>query len=831
MSIRKGNSVLASAPLIDAEPTQGSTSAVSSGGTYSAIQAVKASVEDIEALIPTQASASNQLADKAFVNSSLSTGTGSFIGTFNSVADLEAYSGTLVNGDYAFVVTTDQIGNTVYNRYKYTTATTPASWVFEYALNNSSFTANQWAAINSNATQELIAKISTNEQNISAHTANRSNPHEVTKAQIGLGNVDNTSDINKPVSTAVQNALDLKANTADLGTMATESASDYTKTANLALVATSGDYDDLSNKPTIPAAQVNADWNANSGVAEILNKPTLGTAAAAATTDFATAAQGAKADTALQPGDNISGLTNDAGYVTSASLPKEIEWATYGTTTYQEVSDWLDAGKMVFCYYDRNPDTPASSPHVYTAVYKNSLAIMFTSLETGASSWQTALEWLYVGKPNSISPGWHRGQTRLQNELPAGTSGQVLTYTGTAGVIGSAALSTVATSGDYTDLTNTPTIPTVNDATITITQGGVTKGSFTLNQASGDTIALDAGGGSGLPSQTGNAGKFLTTDGTDASWATPPASGILLEYKEFDHDPNDPHWVKPTMTTYLSASQYPEAHAYLYNEWMTPNTSANYYAWTNGNTTIYTDTATPTTRDSWWDINTNPTSTYPIAMQTYLIVPAYGSVIDDVAADYSTIDDINGVTYTRDAAKDIDAIRTFETETIAGITISYFNSVHGLKMVDMGQNTSGVYDATGDAWYYGISVAAAGTTFMLPVRKIRKLVRAGGTASKWYRLYSDGWVEQGGVSYVAALGQQIDLPITMDGTSYTLTLGGRDPSGDAGIVAYAYRTKNAGNFIADAGFNGTFYPGDLGWQVSGQSTVTPKGSDYYFYVK
>jgi hypothetical protein len=37
----------------------------------------------------------------------------------------------------------------------------------------------------------------------------------------------------------------------------------------------SGDYDDLTNKPTIPAAQVNADWNATSGVAQILNKPTI----------------------------------------------------------------------------------------------------------------------------------------------------------------------------------------------------------------------------------------------------------------------------------------------------------------------------------------------------------------------------------------------------------------------------------------------------------------------------------------------------------------------------------------------------------------------------
>lgn len=49
--------------------------------------------------------------------------------------------------------------------------------------------------------------------------------------------------------------------------------------SSLATVATSGSYNDLSNKPTIPAAQVNSDWSANSGVAQILNKPTLATVA------------------------------------------------------------------------------------------------------------------------------------------------------------------------------------------------------------------------------------------------------------------------------------------------------------------------------------------------------------------------------------------------------------------------------------------------------------------------------------------------------------------------------------------------------------------------
>ena len=47
---------------------------------------------------------------------------------------------------------------------------------------------------------------------LTAHTSNKANPHNVTKSQIGLGNVDNTSDLNKPISTATQIELDKKVN-------------------------------------------------------------------------------------------------------------------------------------------------------------------------------------------------------------------------------------------------------------------------------------------------------------------------------------------------------------------------------------------------------------------------------------------------------------------------------------------------------------------------------------------------------------------------------------------------------------------------------------------
>lgn len=111
-------------------------------------------IDAIEALIPSQATSSNQLADKAFVNSSIATSTATFVGTFNNITDLYAVTTADVN-DYGYVVTTDAVGNTKYNRYKYD----GSQWGFEYALNNSSFTAEEWAAIQSGMTQALRIKL------------------------------------------------------------------------------------------------------------------------------------------------------------------------------------------------------------------------------------------------------------------------------------------------------------------------------------------------------------------------------------------------------------------------------------------------------------------------------------------------------------------------------------------------------------------------------------------------------------------------------------------------------------------------------------------------
>lgn len=51
---------------------------------------------------------------------------------------------------------------------------------------------------------------------LTTHTNNTANPHNVTKSQVGLANVDNTSDSAKPISTATQTALNLKADASGL---------------------------------------------------------------------------------------------------------------------------------------------------------------------------------------------------------------------------------------------------------------------------------------------------------------------------------------------------------------------------------------------------------------------------------------------------------------------------------------------------------------------------------------------------------------------------------------------------------------------------------------
>ena len=107
------------------------------------------------------------------------------------------------------------------------------------------------------------------------------------------------------------------------------------KAESLAKVATSGSYNDLSDKPTIPAEQVNADWNATSGKAQILNKPTIPTVPT-----------------------KVSEFENDAQYITEEAIeslnasfvetdgtadePETPEWQAYVDAKIGDIDTILD---------------------------------------------------------------------------------------------------------------------------------------------------------------------------------------------------------------------------------------------------------------------------------------------------------------------------------------------------------------------------------------------------------------------------------------------------------------------------------------------------------
>lgn len=138
------------------------------------IGTVEAAIAAIEDKIPEAASDQNQLADKQFVNSSISTNTATYRGSFNLVSDLSltvdathaqiaaALAAAIVtadNNDYAFVqvptaTTTPTVIQSV-DRYKFN----GTDWAFEYSLNNSGFTAAQWNAINSGITSGDVTKL------------------------------------------------------------------------------------------------------------------------------------------------------------------------------------------------------------------------------------------------------------------------------------------------------------------------------------------------------------------------------------------------------------------------------------------------------------------------------------------------------------------------------------------------------------------------------------------------------------------------------------------------------------------------------------------------
>lgn len=94
----------------------------------------------------------------------------------------------------------------------------------------------------------------------------------------------------------------------------------------------------------------------------------------------------------------------------------------------------------------------------------------------------------------------------------------LIPYTSYENLITADNLATVAFSGDYADLDNTPIIPTVNNATLTVTQNGTTKGTFTANSNTNTTIALTDTTYESKAAVSGGTAVSLVTTGEKYIW-------------------------------------------------------------------------------------------------------------------------------------------------------------------------------------------------------------------------------------------------------------------------------------------------------------------------
>ena len=112
--------------------------------------------------------------------------------------------------------------------------------------------------------------ISTAQGDTDGHAARTDNPHNVTKTQVGLGNVDNTSDADKPISTATQTALDKKA---DLVNGLVPLSQLPSQVKEMRVVATIAERDAITNKfenLRVYVKDASADSTVSSGGADYL---------------------------------------------------------------------------------------------------------------------------------------------------------------------------------------------------------------------------------------------------------------------------------------------------------------------------------------------------------------------------------------------------------------------------------------------------------------------------------------------------------------------------------------------------------------------------------
>ena len=329
-------------------------------------------ISTIQGLIPNDATTENQLASKDFVNSSISTNTAYFRGTYNIVTDLglttsattsqvatalatkmASLSITPTNNDYCFVSYPNAIDPTQfdkYDRYKYNGEL--LSWEYEYTLNNSSFTALQWAAINSEITNGLVVDLQDLLAGNKTKTINNA-------SIIGTGNI-NTDDFYlctygtttyAQISTAITNGKIpylINGTPERVFFLQVESSSQYIF-MNISFASSNYSINKISVTTSNTWSSTNITVQRTSDLVTSLSSSSTDTQYPSAKCVYDNLAL--KQDT-LVSGTNIKTINNTSILGSGDIDTKELFECIYGTTTYAQITSALSSGKLPVCFYD-----------------------------------------------------------------------------------------------------------------------------------------------------------------------------------------------------------------------------------------------------------------------------------------------------------------------------------------------------------------------------------------------------------------------------------------------------------------------------------------------
>lgn len=266
----------------------------------------------------------------------------------------------------------------------------------------------------------------------------------------------------------------------------THTVSDVTDFPSLATVATTGDYDDLLNTPTIPdAVTVTQITSTGTNIADI----------------------------------DIGGVTTHL-YAPSGGGGASAFVAEFNVTTYADVKDAYDNDAILICTADDSGNTK-----IFQLAYFDDGNSIFYFAEPTGDGWDIASV--------SENDGWDNGTiqfastdvaTQLRDGLMSALDKQKLDgiASGAEVNVQSDWNQSVNTADDY--IKNKPTIPTVNNATLTIQKNGTNVQTFTANASSNKTANITVP--TAVSELTNDSGYITGYTETDPVFSASAASGI-----------------------------------------------------------------------------------------------------------------------------------------------------------------------------------------------------------------------------------------------------------------------------------------------------------------